>query len=172
LARAGASGGAGAQLAAMEAQTKETIADLRRMTRDLRPSYLDDLGLGPALELLARDQSTALGIPVEFTSSGEGRLSPDAELAFYRIAQEALRNVGRHARASRAGVALEFAPGRTTLTISDDGIGFDAGRAAELALSGHFGLLGASERAEAVGARLEVDSASGRGTRIVVTSDE
>jgi len=174
LARAAATDEAAAgQLAEMERLATDTIDDLRRLTRDLRPSYLDDLGLAPALRLLARDQTAALGIPVGFVATGqERRLAPATELAFYRIAQEALRNVGRHARADAATVALDFAPGRTTLTVSDDGVGFDATeRAAERALGGHFGLLGASERAEAVGARLAVESAVGKGTAVRVTSD-
>lgn len=162
------------QLVEMEAMTTATIADLRQMTRDLRPSYLDDLGLAPALELLARDQSAALGIRVEFMSSGAvRRASPATELAFYRIAQEALRNVGRHAKANRAELKLVFDPERMILTIIDDGVGFDADeRAAELALTGHFGLLGARERAEAVGAQLVVESTPGRGTTVVLTSWE
>ena len=172
LARTKATGPAEDQLAEMEALATATIVDLRRMTRDLRPSYLDDLGLSPALDLLARDQSTALGIPVDFISKGEARRLPhETELAYYRIAQEALRNVGRHAKASQAVVTLEFAPDQATLTVSDDGIGFDATeRATKLVLGGHFGLLGVSERAEAVGAQLEVKSAPGKGTEIMVTS--
>jgi signal transduction histidine kinase len=106
------------------------------------------------------------------STSESRRLPPATELAFYRIAQEALRNVGRHARASRASVTLDFGPKRMTLTVADDGIGFDAGRAAELALGGHFGLLGAGERAEAVGARLRVESAPDAGTRVIVTSEQ
>jgi signal transduction histidine kinase len=162
-----------AQLSEMAALATDAIADLRRMTRDLRPSYLDDLGLAPALELLARDQSAALGIPVAFMSTGAPRrLAPEVELAYYRIAQEALRNVGRHARAGRAALTLAFAADRATLTIEDDGVGFDAGRAAELALAGHYGLLGARERAEAVGARLDVESSPGRGTRVTLMVDD
>ncbi len=175
LARAAATDEAAVrQLAQMERLATDIIDDLRRLTRDLRPSYLDDLGLAPALRLLARDQAAALDIPVTFAATGdERRLAPETELAYYRIAQEALRNVGRHARAARVAVALDFAPGGTTLTVSDDGAGFDATeRAAELALGGHFGLLGARERAEAVGARLAVESAVGKGTAIRVTSDE
>jgi signal transduction histidine kinase len=109
-----------------------------------------------------------LGLPVRFEQTGEARrLSPEAELAFYRVAQEGLRNVGRHAQASGATVALTFDAAATTLTISDDGVGFDAAqRPAELAAGGHFGLLGAAERAEAVGARLTIDSAPGRGARL------
>ena len=158
------------QLAGMEQLATDTIADLRALTRDLRPSYLDDLGLVPALGALARQATAELGIPVEFMSSGEPRrLPPPVELAAYRIAQEALRNIGRHARAARAAVALDFAAGRATLTVSDDGVGFDAGRVGELALGGHFGLLGARERAEAVGATLAVESAPGQGARVVLS---
>ena len=172
LAQTQATGETAAQLAEMGVMATDTIADLRRLTRDLRPSYLDDLGLVPALELLARDQSAALDLPVTFETTGEPR-RPDhgTELAFYRIAQEALRNVGRHARANRAVIALNFTPREIMLTIRDDGIGFDtAERAAERALGGHFGLLGARERAESVGARLEVESAPGKGTTLRVTS--
>jgi signal transduction histidine kinase len=100
-------------------------------------------------------------------------LDAATELAFYRIAQEALRNAGRHARAGRVEASLDFAPGRVALAVADDGVGFDAaGRLAGLAQTGHFGLLGARERAEAVGARLVIDSAPGKGTKIAVVKDE
>ena len=174
LARTRATAPAADQLAEMEAMATATIADLRRMTRDLRPSYLDDLGLVPALELLARDQSAALGIPVSYETQGEPRRPlPETELAFYRIAQEALRNIARHAQASRVVLRLDFATNRLMMSISDDGRGFNTSeRAAERAVGGHFGRLGARERAEAVGARFEVESAPGRGTTIRVMSDE
>ncbi len=163
-----------ARLAEMATMTATTMADLRRLTRDLRPSYLDDLGLAPALGLLARDATATLGLPVTLSQQGEARrLSPAAELALYRIAQEGLRNVGRHARASRATITLAFDGARTTLTVADDGVGFDATRRpAELAAGGHFGLLGAAERAETVGARLTIDAAPGRGTRLVCVLEE
>jgi signal transduction histidine kinase len=159
-----------AQLADMEALTMAAIADLRRMIRDLRPSYLDDLGLVPTLELLARDQSHALEILIDYTTIGDlRRLSPETELAFYRIAQEALRNAGRHSQATRITISLDFNGNQTTLKIRDNGIGFDAEeRLAELALSGHFGLLGTRERAESVGARFAVDSSPGKGTIVSV----
>jgi signal transduction histidine kinase len=157
-----------ARLAEMETMAGEAMAELRRLMRALRPSYLDDLGLAPALELLAREATESLGMPVAFRLAGEARrLTPAVELAFYRVAQEALRNVGRHARANSATVTLAFGDRLTTLTIGDDGVGFDAAqRPAELAAGGHFGLLGAAERAEAVGARLMVESTPGQGTKI------
>lgn len=162
---------AAGQLVELERMAGETIAGLRQLTRDLRPSYLDDLGLAPALSYLARDQARLYDMPIELVVSGqERRLAPEVELAFYRIAQEALRNVARHAKATRVVVSLDFGEMTTTLRIQDDGIGFVAAeRVAEQALAGHFGLLGAQERAEAVNARLAIDSAPGVGTTIRVT---
>ena len=159
-----------AQLVELEHLATTTIADLRQLTRDLRPSYLDDLGLAPALDYLSRDQARAANLQIDFKLNGEPRrLAPEVELAFYRIAQEALRNVSRHARAGHVSVTLDFGESSTTMKIQDDGVGFDAAeRAAERVLSGHFGLLGARERAEAVGARLTIASKPGAGTTVLV----
>jgi signal transduction histidine kinase len=158
------------QLAEMEVLTMAAIADLRQMIRDLRPSYLDDLGLVPTLELLARDQARVLEIPIDYATKGDPRrLSPEIELALYRIAQEAVRNAGRHSQATRIAISLDFGDKQTTLEIRDNGIGFDAAeRLADLALVGHFGLLGARERAESVGARFAVSSSPGKGTIVSV----
>lgn len=162
------------RLIEMEQMAGETIAGLRQLTRDLRPSYLDDLGLAPALSFLARDQARAYDIPVDLIVTGqERRLAREVELAFYRITQEALRNVARHAKATRVVISLDFMATTTTLRIQDNGIGFVAAeRVAEQALAGHFGLLGAQERAEAVNARLTIDSVPGAGTVVQVTYDE
>ena len=159
------------QLGEIEEMTTEIIDDLRRIARDLRPVYLEELGLAPALKMLAQDTGSALNIPVGFTvTGGEQRLSQDVELALYRIAQEALSNVVHHARASRAAVSLDFALETVTLMVTDDGCGFDAPDSpAEMAPAGHFGLLGMRERAELVGARLEIQSAPGEGASVKVT---
>ncbi len=161
----------GEQLAEMQQMTGQTIADLRRLTRDLRPIYLEDLGLVTALSMLARDTSQALGIPVDFQISGvECRMAPEVELAFYRIGQEGLNNVARHAGAAYAGLYLLFAEDNTTLTIRDDGCGFEVPESpAEMAGSGHFGLLGIQERAEIIGARLLIESEPGEGTRLNIS---
>jgi signal transduction histidine kinase len=158
------------QLTVMQAMTAQMIDDLRRLTRDLRPIYLEDLGLVPALDMLARDTSTILNIPVEFEISGsDHRLRPEVELALYRIAQEALNNIARHARASRVLVNLDFAQKVVTLKVIDDGCGFDVPESpAEMAPVGHFGLLGMQERAELVGARLTIESTTGQGTKVNV----
>ncbi len=143
----------------IEELSEQTIQNLRRLTRALRPIYLEDLGLEPALEVLAREASASMGIPVNFESQGsERRLEADAELALYRMAQEALNNVARHAQARQAWLKIAFSTGKVELEISDDGIGFQVPKSpAEFAPSGHFGLLGLHERAEMVGASLVIE---------------
>ena len=159
------------QLTEMQGMTAQMIADLRRLTRDLRPSYLEDLGLVPALDMLARDTSVSLNIPVAFKTSGsDRRLRPEIELALYRMVQEALSNVARHANASSAEVALEFGPEAIKLAVSDDGCGFHVPESpAEMAPGGHYGLLGLYERAELIGAQLVIHSTPDRGTGVTVT---
>lgn len=163
-----------AQLDQMETMAVAAIDELRQLMRGLRPSYLDDLGLTPALELLAYEMADVLAIPVSFQLEGQARrLTTEMELAFYRIAQEGLRNVGRHSQATRAKVLLEFGESAVTLTVEDNGVGFDTRqRPAEWAAGGHFGLLGATERAEAIGARLSIESEPGRGTRLLCRLEE
>lgn len=154
----------------MQRMAEHTVADLRRLTRDLRPIYLEDLGLTPALEMLVRDSAQSIGIPVTFETMGDTRrLEPEVELAFYRMAQEGLSNVARHSQAGRAGVCLTFDAETITLTVEDNGIGFEMPESpAEMAPAGHYGLLGVQERAEAIGARLVLDAEPGTGTRLQV----
>src|SRR4030066_1254765 len=106
--------------------TEQAIENVRRQTRALRPIYLEDLGLATALEMLARETSQAANIPVEFHRQGtEKRLNPNVELALYRIAQEALNNVSRHAQASQAYLKISFTPQDVILQVSDNGKGFE-----------------------------------------------
>ena len=150
------------------ALTEQTIENLRRLTRALRPIYLEDLGLVPALEMLARETGQAANISVDFEKQGtEKRLDPAAELTLFRIAQEALSNVTRHSQASRATLSITFTPQAVAMQIDDDGKGFEVPKSpAEFAPSGHYGLLGLHERAELIGATLEINSAPGGGTRV------
>jgi len=159
------------KLQEMQRMAEQMVADLRRLTRDLRPIYLEDLGLTPALDMLARDSSRSLAIPVTFETQGQvRRLSPEVELAFYRMAQEGLSNVARHAQAGSARLCLNFGAETITLTVEDDGVGFDVPESpAEMAPAGHYGLLGVQERAEAIGARLALAAAPGSGTRLQVS---
>jgi signal transduction histidine kinase len=162
--------GARESLEEIELLAEGTIENLRRLTRALRPIYLEDLGLVTALEMLAREVSQANPATVEFHQQGqERRLPPNVELALYRIAQEALSNVVRHAQARRAGLGLSFDDEEVRLEVTDDGIGFQMPRSpTDFAPSGHFGLVGIRERAELIGARLEVRSEAGHGTRLSV----
>jgi signal transduction histidine kinase len=158
------------RLATMQQMAEQIVADLRRLTRDLRPIYLEDLGLVPALEMLGHDMRQATGLSIVFEKRGkERRLPPNVELALYRIAQEGLSNVVRHAKANQANVSLQFTEQEVALTVKDDGVGFVVPESpAEMAPAGHFGLLGVQERAESIGARLEIESAPGQGTRLQV----
>jgi signal transduction histidine kinase len=153
----------------LEDLAERTVENLRRLTRALRPIYLEDLGLVTALEMLARETSQANQLQVEFQQSGqERRLSREVELALYRIAQEALNNVVRHAQAKHATLSIRFEK-EVSLEVKDDGIGFAVPKSpTDFAPSGHFGLLGIRERADLIGAKLEVQSDAGKGTRLSI----
>lgn len=157
-------------LSELEMLAEQTIENLRRMTRALRPIYLEDLGLVTALEMLARETSQNNPVQIEFQKSGmEQRLLQDVELALYRIAQEALNNVVRHSKAKRASLHISFGEQEIKLEVIDDGIGFVMPKSpTDFAPNGHFGLLGIRERADLIGAHLEVESAPGNGTRLKV----
>jgi signal transduction histidine kinase len=156
-------------LGELEILAEQTIENLRRLTRALRPIYLEDLGLVTALEMLANETSQANHLRVDFHPSGkERRLSREVELALYRIAQEALNNVVHHAKAKHASVQIAFDK-EIKLEVADDGIGFTVPKSpTDFAPSGHFGLLGIRERADLIGAKLEVQSETGRGTHLIV----
>lgn len=154
----------------LENLAERTVADVRRMTRALRPIYLEDLGLVTALEMLARETSENNILDVAFQKTGEEeRLPGEVELALYRIAQEALSNVLRHAQATHAFLRLQFDPEEIRLDVKDDGVGFQVPNSpTDFASSGHFGLLGMRERADLIGGRLDVQSGAGQGTRLRV----
>ncbi|MBN8655912.1 MAG: hypothetical protein J0M11_09255 [Anaerolineae bacterium] len=154
----------------LETLAEQTIENLRRLTRALRPIYLEDLGLVTALEMLVREISQGNALIVEFQKTGnERRLSREAELSLYRIAQEALNNVVKHSRATRADLSIRYTDSEITMMISDNGNGFTTPASpTEFAPNGHFGLLGIHERADLIGARLEIDSTLGRGTSLEV----
>ena len=157
-------------LAEIQTLMEQTMSDLRRFTRALRPIYLEDLGLVAALEMLTREVGQTDHLRVEFRRMGsERRLAPEVELALYRMAQEALSNVARHARALHVSLTIAFDPQAVTMTIADDGQGFQVPASpAEFAPKGHFGLLGLHERADLIGARLDIQSSPGQGARVIV----
>lgn len=159
---------AGQRLDELSELIDQELTALRRLIGDLRPVYLEDLGFVPALEMLVKQVEEQHGLAVELKMAGEvTRLSPDLELAAFRIVQQALANVAAHAQARRVTLTAAFAGDGLTLTIQDDGRGFTPpDQPSDLARQGHFGLMGMHERAMLYGGRLNIDSALGQGTTI------
>jgi len=156
-----------AHVESIEAIAQRLDRDVDTLVWELRPTALDDLGLRAALANYVQDWSNRVGISAKLHSSGllDDRLPSDAETALYRIAQEALTNVAKHARAANVDILLERRADNVLLIIEDDGVGFDppAGGAGQ-----GFGLLGMQERAGLVGAMLEIESSAGKGTTVLV----
>jgi PAS domain S-box-containing protein len=152
----------------LEAVAQQLDRDVDHLVWELRPTALDDLGLRAALANYMQDWSGRVGITAELHTSGllEDRLASEAETALYRIAQEALTNVAKHSDASNVDVILERRADHVLLIVEDDGVGFDPGEAGSAGRG--FGLLGMQERAALVGATLQIESAAGKGTTILV----
>jgi signal transduction histidine kinase len=149
-------------------QVDLTIKSLQSLITELRPAALDELGVGPALDDLFKRTGTTSGLEIEpvvnlayETGRADSRLAPEVESAVYRIVQESLTNVVKHARAERVEVDLEEQEGRVTVTVRDDGCGFDVEHR-----SRGFGLVGMRERTALHGGELSVESAPGHGTVI------
>jgi signal transduction histidine kinase len=141
-----------------------TLQDVRRLAVELRPKALDDFGLQPALERLAHSFSEQTGIAVDVESAlSDDRLPTEVETALYRIVQEALTNIVKHAQASRVSVLLTRRPRSVAAVIEDDGRGFDLGATRD----GGIGLIGMRERMALLDGRLDVESTPGAGTTIV-----
>jgi len=148
------------ELAAVREATREGLDDVRRVARRLRPGVLDDLGLQSALAALCTDVARHGSLAVERTfGRGLPALPQDAELVIYRVAQEALTNVARHAAARSVGLSLTKVGDRVVLEVTDDG------RGARDLVAGA-GITGMRERAALIGADLAVESSPGRGTRV------
>lgn len=150
------------------ASVDSAMERIRGLALDLRPSMLDDLGLPAALRWYTDRFARDTGIEVRFVADAAMRLEPALETACFRVAQEALTNVLRHARARHVSVELHIGAGGAELRISDDGDGFDVSAARERALGGtSLGLLGMEERVSYFDGELDVQSARGNGTEIV-----
>jgi PAS domain S-box-containing protein len=145
---------------------QETVAVMRDVMAELRPQSLDDHGLVVALRTLAAGFTNRTGIPVGIRASdAPGRAPRGADLALFRIAQEALNNVAKHAQATRVEIRYAETADSLSLEIEDDGQGLDLEK---VQLNGGWGLLIMRERAESIGARFDVDSGSGRGVLLRV----
>jgi PAS domain S-box-containing protein len=160
--------GLAAQVEALERIAQRIDRDVDQLVWELRPTALDDLGLRAALANYVQDWSKRVNIQVDLHTTGllDTRLSSEAETTLYRIAQEALTNVAKHAKATSVDVILERQGEAVLLIIEDNGVGFEAD---DTAKSEHgFGLLGMQERASLVGASLQIESAAGQGTTILL----
>jgi signal transduction histidine kinase len=141
---------------------------LRRISHELRPQILDDLGLVPALEFLGDGVSRRSGIPVVVVGSEEHRLPPVVETALYRVVQEALNNSVRHSRATAVSVTVRREDVQVRCSIEDNGVGFDPS-ANRAGVDRGLGLIGIRERIVSLSGTLDIHSAPSRGTRVEVT---
>ncbi|MFM9105691.1 MAG: ATP-binding protein [Chloroflexota bacterium] len=152
---------------ALEETTVDALEGVRRIALELRPPALDDLGLTAALQDLAQRFSAQLGIPVDVRArGGRGRLPADVELVLYRVAQEALTNAAKYARAREIAIDLDHGEAEVTLSVRDDGRGFDPTQRRTFGRGGGLGLFGMAERVSLVGGGLLIWSAPGRGCEI------
>ena len=155
-----------AAVAELKGMVDGVLENLHRLAADLRPASLDHLGLVAALRQYAQEMSDRHGIVVQFEAVGlNGRLPADTETALYRIVQEALTNVVRHAQATRVDVLLERRGDKLIVLVEDNGVGFDPAVAMH---GGRLGLFGIRERAEILAGTLVLESAPGIGTTLLV----
>ena len=157
---------AGDKLRAAGALVEEVLARVRELSFDLRPALLDHLGLLPALRWLVERYTGCTGLTVNFQCAGlEQRFAPELETAAYRVVQEALTNVARHARVGTAAVRVWLDAATLFVQVEDEGLGFDPG--AVLASNRSNGLPGLQERLRLLGGQLAIESAPGCGTHLL-----
>ncbi len=157
-------------LTELRSMIEAIIEDLRRIVRAMRPIYLEELGLATALKMLVKDLNLGDQVVVRFEQKGEPcRLSPERELALYRVAQEALSNAWHHSQATSMALSIAFEESHVTVSVSDNGKGFASPqRATDLSGTGHFGIMGMYERAALVGAHLHISSERSKGTTVTI----
>jgi len=143
---------------------RSTLQDVRQLAVELRPTALDDFGLVPALERLTETFAESTAIRVDFEAALDERLPPDVETALYRIVQECLTNIVKHARASQVSIVVARRLSSVTAVIEDDGVGFDLATAREAGL----GLVGMRERVGLLGGRMTIESSPEAGTTCFV----
>lgn len=159
------------KIKALQSTAQKTLEEIHKVIYELRPSILDDLGLMPAIKWYAESRLENAGIKLYVETAGrEERLSPDIEIAIFRIVQEAVTNMIKHARAESASISLDFSDDSVVFRIEDDGRGFSMERGLPSdARTKHFGLLGIKERVESLNGHFSVSSQPGKGTVIEIT---
>lgn len=158
-------------LLAIEDHSLLVAEDIRRICRDLRPSALDHLGFVPSIRWLVDNFREETGIEVEFSSEGDSQeITPDISTALFRMVQEALNNICQHAKATKITMRLKFIDSNVSIAIQDNGEGFALPEhISSLGTKDKFGLIGLHERAQSIGARLEINTHLGHGTEIRIT---
>jgi two-component system sensor histidine kinase DegS len=152
----------------IKSEVLQTMDDLRRLSMNLRPSILDNFGLVSGVRWLVNNSNSMNGCHLDVTVTGEERkMSSLSEVTVFRVVQEALNNVQRHARAQNGTVSLEFEDDRLLLQVEDDGVGFrPPDRLAVYVAKSKLGIIGMEQRILSVGGDMRVDSSPGQGTRI------
>lgn len=162
--------GAAANLVQLEKLVAHSLDELQRLIADLRPSHLDDLGLPAALRWWAEEAEHRGSLRVSVTITGpEQELTSPVRLALFRVTQEAITNVIKHANASQAEILLQYAPDHVQVTVHDNGCGFDLNRVAVDEFRPSWGLLGMNERATLLGGSFTIETEPGQGTTVNIT---
>jgi signal transduction histidine kinase len=151
-------------------EVRKILEGVRHFSQELRPSILDDLGLIPAVKWLASNLTNSYQIPVNTEVNGlQKQLDSQTELMLFRITQEALNNVRKHAQASQVNIVFNYSQDKLSLSINDNGKGFISPRKlADLAVKGKLGLLGMQERVELMAGTFKIESDSGKGTTLII----
>jgi PAS domain S-box-containing protein len=159
------------QMARLKISASDTVKELQDIIYDLRPSLLDDLGLMMALRWYAQERLEVYGVQIKFDVPQQGlRLPLEIETALFRVGQEAITNIGKHAQAQQVTISLQTEPEKVRLEIDDNGVGFELNHT----LTGQgdrpaWGLLGMQERVSLLGGELSIQSEPGQGTQLCVT---
>jgi signal transduction histidine kinase len=146
-----------------------TLQEVRRFSHELRPSVLEHFGLAEALEFVIEEINSSHQVDISISVTGEERRLPEeTEIALFRIAQEALSNIRKHSGATKAEVNIKYTPRLIRLAVTDNGRGFETSANQDYSLNNRLGLVGMRERAQLIGAQLQINSISGKGTTISV----
>lgn len=156
------------QVGRIEELLNKVEKELRRYSHELRPTVLDDLGWIPAIRFLAEGVSKRANLTIDVKATVAGRLPGPMEIALYRIIQEALTNAAKHSQASRVWIRIGRKKRRLICSIEDDGVGFDVPAIQADGKRRGLGLVGMQERLSGIGGTLSIDSAQGRGTKLLI----
>lgn len=147
----------------------DAYQQLRHLSHELRPTILDDLGLVRALEFLSEGMAHRSSLRIAVKASNGVRLPAPMETALYRVVQEALNNISKHAQATSVDIRLQASEKMVRCSVVDDGVGFLPGGARNHSSGRGLGLLGMREKLQPLGGCLKIDSAPGRGTKLFIT---